>query len=94
MEALTHYSGGTPKCSCVGCCETHTEFLTIDHIDGGGGEHRRELSGPGSKDKRSPGGLAFYYWLRRNKYPGGFRVLCWNCNCSRGLYGYCPHEKQ
>jgi hypothetical protein len=92
LEALQHYSGGTPKCSCNGCTETHIEFLTIDHIGGGGSKHRRELSSPGRQNQRSPGGLAFYYWLRNNNYPEGFRVLCWNCNCSRGLHGYCPHE--
>ena len=30
LEALTHYSGGTPRCAC--CGETHVEFLAIDHI--------------------------------------------------------------
>lgn len=23
-----------------------------------------------------------------------YRVLCMNCNKSRGSYGYCPHEKE
>lgn len=29
----------------------------------------------------------------KNKYPSGFRVLCWNCNSSLGLYGYSPANR-
>ena len=80
--ALVAYSGREPKCKC--CGEPIVEFLTIDHINGGGGEHRRKLS-------KSSG--AIYRWLRDNSYPPGFQVLCWNCNVSKGLYGKCPHER-
>ena len=31
---------------------------------------------------------------QRNNYPVGFRVLCWNCNCSIGMYGECPHQEE
>jgi hypothetical protein len=34
------------------------------------------------------------FWLKRNGYPKGFRVLCHNCNSARGLYGYCPHKRR
>lgn len=68
---------------CVCCKETHKEFLTIDHVKGGGGEHRRKVGvGP-----------VFHRWLRNNHYPEGFRVLCMNCNFSHGVYGYCPHRR-
>jgi hypothetical protein len=33
-EALHHYSNGTMTCAC--CGERHVDFLTLDHIDGGG----------------------------------------------------------
>jgi hypothetical protein len=82
IAALEAYSNGSPRCQC--CGETHIEFLTIDHINGGGGKHRRELG-------KSSGRV--FRWLRNNGYPEGFRVLCINCNWSRGLYGYCPHEQ-
>ena len=37
----------------------------------------------------------FYIWLKRHGYPqDDFKCLCWNCNCSRGRYGYCPHERE
>lgn len=30
-------------------------------------------------------------WLRKNKYPEEFRILCFNCNqAGRGIYT-CPH---
>lgn len=76
IDALVAY--GT-KCAC--CGETTIEFLTIDHIDGGGRKHRKEI------------GSQFYRWLRNNYYPEGFRTLCYNCNCSIGAYGYCPHQR-
>lgn len=78
LEVLTHYSGNPPKCTC--CEETHIEFLTIDHIHGGGSRQTREVGR----------GKNFYQWLKRNHFPKGFRVLCLNCNFSFGHYGYCP----
>lgn len=81
MDVLTHYGGTPPQCAC--CGENHVEFLTIDHIDGDGAEHRRAI-GRGS-------GLATYRWLRNNGYPKGFRVLCWNCNAALHMFGKCPH---
>jgi hypothetical protein len=77
---LSHYSGGVPKCAC--CGEQNMDFLSIDHIEGGGREQTRKL-------KR--GGTSFYRWLRDNGYPSGYRVLCINCNSALGFRGYCPH---
>jgi len=78
-ECLDAYGG---ICAC--CGEKNLEFLTIDHIDGGGHQHRLRV-GIGNH---------FYEWLKRNNFPSGYRVLCYNCNCSLGHYGYCPHEKK
>jgi len=83
MTVLRHYGGDPPACAC--CGEATVEFLTIDHINGNGGQHRKELGGLGQ-------GRAFYRWIIRNLFPSALRVLCFNCNCARGLYGYCPHE--
>lgn len=71
---------------CVCCGEQTPQFLVIDHIAGGGNQHRRSLGIVGG------GGADFYRWLARENYPQGFRVLCHNCNMSRGAYGFCPHE--
>lgn len=82
QEVLSAYGGPEgPQCDCCGV--TDNEFLCIDHINGDGAAHRKEV-GEGS---------GMYRWLRKNKYPPGFRVLCHNCNISRGIYGHCPHER-
>lgn len=78
---LQKYSGQNPYCAC--CNENKVEFLSIDHIDGGGRQHKIKL-------KKS--GTSFYNWLRKNNFPKGFRVLCHNCNQSLGTLGYCPHK--
>jgi hypothetical protein len=88
LIVLDHYSGGSMRCACCGV--EYIEFLTIDHINGGGAKHRR-LLGSGSL---STGGGHFYSWLKRNGYPNGYRVLCQNCNFSHGVFGYCPHDKK
>lgn len=71
---------------CACCRENHFEFLTIDHIKGGGTEHRRQ--------PKSKGGAGFYSWLKQNNFPEGFQTLCCNCNFSLGRYGYCPHRPE
>ncbi len=82
MAALVRYSGPVPCCAC--CREANLEFLQIDHINGGGTAHIKELFRQG---------MTFYRWLHGEGYPEGFRVLCSNCNFSLGHYGYCPHER-
>ncbi len=83
LAALQAYSGKSPHCAC--CRESNLEFLSIDHIHGGGRKHRMELKGKG---------VVFCRWLRDQGYPPGFRVLCHNCNFSMGIYGYCPHRRK
>lgn len=80
MLVLEHYSFNPPECQC--CGDLNLEFLTIDHINGGGSEHRKTMRGQN-----------FYSYLIKNNYPEGYRVLCMNCNWSRGKFGYCPHTK-
>ena len=82
LEVLIHYGGNPPICNC--CKESNIEFLCIDHIYGGGNKHFKQLKKEG---------LSLYLWLKKNNFPGGFRVLCYNCNNSIGRYGYCPHNK-
>lgn len=78
---------GGAKCVC--CGETTHEFLTIDHKNGGGNKHRRELFGT------APGtGRYFYRWLRDNEYPPGYQVLCFNCNIAKHMFGACPHTRR
>lgn len=77
---------GGPVCVC--CAETTIQFLAIDHINGDGAEHRKQLRAQGIGV-----GAGFYRWLRDNGFPEGFRVLCHNCNSAYGFYGYCPHQE-
>jgi len=77
-EVIKHYGG---KCIC--CGEAIREFLSIDHINGGRGK----------KKEPNLSGWMFYYWLKRNNYPKGFQVMCYNCNLAKGFYGKCPHKK-
>lgn len=79
QEVIAAYGG-----ACVCCRETVFEFLAIDHKNGGGNAHRKSLGkNPATKLLR---------WLKENKFPSDFRVLCHNCNMARGFYGHCPHE--
>ena len=70
LEVLSYYSKGT--LSCALCGFSTIDALSIDHINGGGNKHRREIGSSHNSEK-------FYRWLRTNGYPTGFRVLCMNC---------------
>lgn len=83
VDTLTYYSGGTPTCNC--CGEKEIKFLTIDHING--------LSVEEKKHSRNRGGHTFYSKLKKQGYPSGYQVLCYNCNCAKGFYGQCPHRE-
>lgn len=80
---------GGYKCAC--CGETERMFLTIDHINGGGTRHRKELKG---------GGMWVYRWIENNDFPEGFQVLCMNCNFAKGQnfrrngVNTCPHANR
>jgi len=78
LGVLQHYGG---KCAC--CGETVYEFLTFDHINNDGAEHRKII-----------GKTRIARWLKKNNYPDGFQVLCANCNHAKGHYGHCPHQIQ
>lgn len=79
-KCLVVYGGEFPCCAC--CGETEKKFLAIDHINGGGTAHRRQIKCFGS---------SMYEWLKRNGFPKGFQLLCHNCNSAKAYYGKCPH---
>lgn len=64
-EVFAAYGGY--QCSLCPCCDP--DVMEIDHVDGGGNKHRREI-----------GQSALYAWLKSNGFPAGFRVLCPTCN--------------
>ena len=82
LEALQHYSeSDTPKCYC--CGETIPMLLSLDHINGGGNKHRKEV------------GSHAYVWAKKNGWPPIFRVACHSCNMGAHLNGgTCPHQSE
>lgn len=78
-EVYESYGGYV--CAC--CGEKTKEFLSIDHIDGGGNAHRRKIGkGPN-----------LIHWLRSNGFPKGFQILCMNCQFGKKHNGgICPHK--
>ena len=68
------------KCEC--CGENNYMFLAIDHINNNGAQERKNVSPS-----------LFVNTLIKNNFPkNNYRLLCYNCNCSRGFYGQCYHE--
>lgn len=69
-------------CSC--CGETTPEFLTIDHVNGDGRQHRLAL---GTSNRR------IMLEIIARGFPPEFRIQCYNCNCGRARNGgVCPHQ--
>jgi len=78
-ELISAYGG---RCAC--CGESEHKFLSVDHVDGGGRDHRKVIG---------DGGKALCNYLRKMGYPQeGFQLLCFNCNCAKGFFGECPHQ--
>jgi hypothetical protein len=66
------------------CCVT-SDYLTIDHVDGDGKQHRAQIFG----DDRDEGGARFYRWLIRSGFPDGYQTLCRRCNSSKKRTAHC-----
>jgi hypothetical protein len=79
-KCLDHYGH---CCACPGCTVTIPEFLSVEHLKGGGIKHRKE---------NKIGNM--WLWLVRHKFPAGFAVWCFNCNLAKGFFGVCPHTKE
>ena len=85
LKVFNYYCNNEIKCNC--CGEKHIEFLTIDHIDCG-----KLIHGKNKKPNNHNSGTPFYRWLVSNNFPDGYQVLCYNCNCAKGFFGWCPHD--
>ena len=76
LEIIRVYGG-----KCELCGETTPEFLTIDHVHGGGSKHHKQLS------------INIYSWLKKQGWPKlDCRLLCMNCNCGRTRNHWSPAE--
>ena len=69
LDIFNHYGG--PKC--MRCEDINIDHLCLDHINGGGHKHTKEI------------GRHLYYWVHKNNYPSGFQVLCFNCNYLKSI---------
>jgi hypothetical protein len=66
---------------CACCGEKQNEFLTTDHINGGGSEHLRKR-----------GTVGIYRDIIKEGFPRDkYQILCMNCNWAKSVYGKCPH---
>ena len=80
LEALAHYSNGLMKCNC--CGESQERFLTLDHVNNDGYKDKKKYS------------RSMLYEVKKQDYPEGYQILCYNCNCGRADNGgVCPHEE-
>ncbi len=70
------------KCNCCGI--KTKEFLSIDHVNGGGRKHLRKLGG----------GSSLILFIIRNNYPKDFQILCYNCNFAKREKSKCPHQHE
>lgn len=67
------------RCRC--CGETEWKFLTLDHVNGGGKQHRKRVSA-----------TQIYRNIIKAGFPPEFQVLCWNCHMAKDRRGGCPHQ--
>lgn len=78
-QAVRAYGG---KCAC--CGETEIAFLTFDHVNDDGAEHRKS----GKMYRRH-----MARWAALNGYPKTLQLLCANCNMAKQFTpSGCPHQ--
>lgn len=64
------------------CCGTDQD-PSIDHVHGGGNQHRLDQFGMRENC------VAVWRWLVKNDFPAGFQTLCIPCNTSKASGDYC-----
>lgn len=62
------------KCTC--CGENYPDFLTIDHVNGGGSKEREELGSARN----------VYIKIIKEGFPKEYRILCAGCNTAISKY--------
>lgn len=75
------FKGYGKKCKC--CGEKQIEFLTLDHINGGGTIERKQYRGDQLIKK-----------IIKDGFPKEYQILCFNCNWAKHRQGICPHNKK
>jgi hypothetical protein len=81
---------------CCACCgETELAFLTLDHTNGDGAAHRREVSSGDARHAQRWSQKKIIKQLYLAGWPnddGRFRILCFNCQFGVMRPGGCPHQ--
>lgn len=67
LKVFNHYTNNNIQCK--NCGELDIDVLTIDHINGGGNKHYKEIGR----------GATMYRWVIKNNYPNNLQILCMNC---------------
>lgn len=78
---LTLINGYGGKCTC--CGEHRFDFLTLEHVNRDGKEHREEFSG-----------YAIYRQVIKENFPPRYTILCMNCNFATRFGKICPHKME
>jgi hypothetical protein len=72
---FTHYCNGEPHCMNPKCevpgGTKNINGLCLEHINGGGHKHSKEINRTGT---------AYYRWVIQQGYPDGFQIFCATCN--------------
>jgi hypothetical protein len=84
LALVTAYGG---VCTC--CGEHRIEFLTLEHINHDGKEHRLRVGG-----NKNRGGHKIYSDVLKQGCPDNYTILCMNCNFAEKDGNPCPHKKE
>ncbi len=77
---FAHYGG---SCNC--CGEDTISFLSIDHVNNDGKDHRW-------KNGNRISGVHLYQKIIKANFPDLYQLLCMNCNFGKRMNnGVCPH---
>ena len=81
LEAIAAYGG------CCQCCGiTDHRFLTLEHLENDGAQHRRRLNTRDSSKIIAD--------IKKQGWPQQYTILCFNCNCAKFHNGgICPHQE-
>lgn len=82
-KVLDHYGA---RCAC--CGESNPLFLSVDHVNNDGAEHRASIGQQASPSRVRK-------WIIEHGFPDGFQILCFNCNLGKARNGgVCPHQAE
>lgn len=80
--------------ACVCCGESQKRFLTLDHVNNDGAEHRKRITGRSVYPFYRGGTVKVKLEaVKAERRRDDLQILCFNCNCGRQHNGgICPHE--